>query len=73
MTRSNFAVIENRIPDTRKQIRLLVFGLAQLPVLDQLQKNLVNEILRTAPLPRNGRRIQHKRRPMLAIQDLDLR
>lgn len=66
-----FRIVENRITHAGKEIRLLVYGLAKVSVLDQVQEYLVKRVLSAAAIARNHRRKQQQGRPVLPIQMLD--
>src|SRR5258708_24967233 len=66
------AFVQSSASYAREQISLLVHHLSKTPFLDQLQEHLVDRILSPAPLPRNRLGEEQQRRPVLAIQELDL-
>jgi hypothetical protein len=68
----NLGVVENGVAHACEKIRLLVYRLAKIPVLDQLQEHLVKRILSTTPVARNRRSEQQQSRPVLAVQELNL-
>ncbi len=69
---AKFVFVQNRIAHTCEEIGLLVLRPAKVPVLYQLEKNLMDHILGPASFAGHGRGKQDKCRAVLAIQDLDL-
>jgi len=53
------AVVENRIPYTRKEICSLVFRATEIPIRNQFQKDLMDRILSAASFARERRCEQH--------------
>jgi hypothetical protein len=64
-------VVEHGIAHAGEQVGFFVSDLLQVCVLDQLQKHLVDGILRTAAVAANGRGEEQEGRTMLAVKRLN--
>ena len=67
------AFVKDRVPYTDKEVGLLVLRSAEVSVRNQFQEDLMDRILSAASFTRDRRCEQYECRPVLAVEQLDLR